>query len=454
MARRTLAALVTLAALAAPTAGFADAEEDALRERDDRIEDLERKVDLLAGELSRVRSELVVPAEPTLEGSYGYGPAASKVYGTDRGLSIGGYGEVNYTNFINDRDASGDTLPGGTFSDTKLDRADALRLVLYFGYKFSDSIIFNSEIEFEHAFISDDGTDSAGAGEVAVEFATLDFLWKDWANARAGLMLMPMGFINEIHEPPFFLGVKRPETERRILPATWREVGAGVFGNIGEQVEYRTYMVAGFNAAGFSSSGIRGGRQKGNRSLAEDFAVVSRVDWTPRPGFLIGGSAYLGNSGQDQTSSSTGLDLPDAQLAIGELHAEWRSGGFQTRGVFAYSHLSDADDLNVALGKSTTSPIAEDMLGGYVEVGYDLWDLFFEPDGKSLTPFVSVEYVDTQYDVPTGFRADRNKAFWLTTTGIDFKPHPNVALKLEYRNFDPRAGDIADELSVGMGFAF
>jgi opacity protein-like surface antigen len=454
MARRTVAALVTLTALVAPTPAFADTEEDALRERDDRIEELERKVDLLAGELSRVRSELVVPAEPTLESNYGFGPAASKIYGADRGLSIGGYGELNYTNFINDDDAAGDTLPGGTFSDSKLDRADALRLVLYLGYKFTDSIIFNSEIEFEHAFISDSGTKSADSGEVAIEFATLDFLWTDWANGRAGLMLLPMGFINEVHEPPFFLGVHRPETERRILPATWREMGAGVFGRIGEDFEYRAYGVTGFNAAGFSSSGIRGGRQSGNRSVAEDFAFVSRMDWTPLDGLLLGGSAYVGNSGQDQTSSSTGLDLPDARLTIGELHAQWRRGRLQTRGVFAYSHLSDADDLNVALGKSPTAAVANDMLGGYVELGYDLWSLFFDGGEKSLVPFARVEYVDTQYDVPSGYTADRNKAFWLYTAGIDFKPTPNVVLKLEYRNFDPRRGDMPDELSLGMGFAF
>jgi opacity protein-like surface antigen len=452
MVRRTLATLVTLAALT-PSPGVAEADRDAIQERDDRIEDLERKVDLLAGELARVRSELVVPAEPTLDSSYGFGPAASKVYGADRGLSIGGYGELNYTNFINDGDASGDTLPGGTFSNDKLDRADALRLVLYLGYKFTDRIIFNSEIEFEHARIGDE-TDSADSGEVAIEFATLDFLWTDWANGRAGLMLLPMGFINEIHEPPFFLGVHRPETERRIIPATWREMGAGVFGRIGEDVEYRAYGVTGFNAAGFSSSGIRGGRQSGNRSLAEDFAFVSRLDWTPLDGLLLGGSAYVGNSGQDQTSSSTQIDLPDARLTLGELHAQYRSGRLQTRGVFAYSHLSDAGDLNRALGKSPSAGVANDMLGGYVELGYDLWSLFFEGGEKSLVPYARVEYVDTQYDVPSGYTADRNKAFWLYTTGIDFKPTPNVVLKLEYRNFDPRRGDIPDELSLGMGFAF
>ena len=130
---------------------------------------------------------------------------------------------------------------------------------------------------------------------MSVEFMALDFFWKKEANFRTGLVLVPMGFINEVHEPPFFLGVRRPETERRILPATWREMGVGVFGQLGEEVEYRAYVVNGFNAAGFSASGIRGGRQNGNRALAEDFALVGRVDWTPWHGVLLGASAYVGN---------------------------------------------------------------------------------------------------------------------------------------------------------------
>ncbi|MEN8182336.1 MAG: hypothetical protein ABFS46_07355 [Myxococcota bacterium] len=457
MARRTPIAIVMLTALTPLGASAQEGARDALQARDDRIEELERKVELLADELSRVRTEMVVPADPELASLYGFGPAASKIYGRDRGLSIGGYGELNYTNFVGNADAGRDSFPGDTFSDEKLDRADALRLVLYLGYKFTDRILFNSEIEFEHGLIGE-GTDTAESGEVAVEFATLDFLFNDHVNARAGLMLLPMGFLNEVHEPPFYLGVHRPETERRIIPATWREMGAGVFGHLGEEIEYRAYTVTGFNAAGFSSSGIRGGRQSGNRSLAEDLAFVTRIDWTPEPGLLLGGSVYTGKSGQGQTSSLTGVDvdLPDSRLTLGELHAQWRSGRFQTRGVFSWSHLANAGALNEALGNvpGVDAPIADEMLGGYVELGYDLWDLFFEGDSKSLVPWARVEYVDTQHDVPSGFVSDRNKAFWLYAAGVDFKPTPNVVLKLEYRNFDPRRGEIPDELSLGMGFAF
>ncbi len=411
---------------------------DAELAREDRIDQLERKVELLTEELARVRTESVLPETADYESLHGYAPAASKIYGLDRGLSIGGYGEGFYTNFVHDE---------GGGPDQDFDRADLLRLVLYFGYKFTDRIVFNSEIEFEHGSTS--GTESAGDGSVSVEFAALDFLFDERLNARAGLLLLPMGFVNEVHEPPFFFGVQRPEVERRILPSTWRENGAGLFGRLGEELEYRAYVVTGFNAEGFSDAGVRGGRQKGNRSLAEDLAFVTRLDWSPLPELLLGGSFYTGKSGQDQG------DLPGARLTLGEVHAQLRKGGLEARALFALSHLANASSLNAALGNvpGTDFAVAERMIGGYLEAGYDVWPHLFESE-RYLAPFLRVEYVDTQDEVPSGFEANRNRAFWLWTTGLQFKPHPNVALKAEWRNFQARSGDLADELSVGFGYAF
>lgn len=424
--------------------------EDQIRARDDRIEDLEAKMNVLVDELTRMREAAAVPEVEGLEPLYGFGPAASKVFHVDRGLSIGGYGEVNYTNFIGDSGSGSTTSNGVSVSRDALDRADALRLVLYLGYKFSDRIVFNSELEFEHALVGEE-TITAGSGEVAVEFMTLDFLLNDWANLRMGLLLPPMGFLNEIHEPPFFLGVQRPETERRILPSTWREVGVGLWGHLGETVQYRSYLVNGFNARGFSDSGIRGGRQSGNRALAEDFAWVTRLDWFPVDGLELGGSVYWGDTGQDQELQ--GHDLADADLLIFEGHAQYRRGPLHLRGLVAMTNLADAGELSLALMRPVNRPIADKTLGGYVEIGYDVWRLLFDSD-MSLMPFVRVEYVDTQYKVPAGFTSNDLRSYWLTTAGVNFKPHPGVVLKLEYRNFNPRRGELPDELGLGMGFAF
>jgi hypothetical protein len=447
MARPTWLALVTLPLFAA-VAG-AGTPEDGIRQRDDTIADLVRRVDVLTEEVSDLRTQVAVPEETELKSAYGFGPAASKVYGVDRGLSIGGYGEANYINFIGDEE------------NTDPDRSDALRTVLYLGYKFTDRIVFNSEIEFEHG-TTNNVNNGAGSGSVAVEFAALDFMWQPEVNFRAGHLLVPMGFVNEIHEPPYFYGVQRPETEVRILPSTWHENGVGIFGNLGETVEYRIYTIAGFNAQAFTDAGIRGGRQQGNRSLTEDFAFVTRVDWTPDllPGFLLGGSVYAGDSGQD-VEVALG-DVPDARLWIFEGHTQYQNGPFHARGLFAFSSLSDTRELNTVLDRAEDAPIASEMLGGYVEVAYDVYPCLFGGEDKQLEPFVRVEYVDTQYEVIDGiansllpYEANRDRANWIHAGGVNFYPHPNVVLKVEYRNVNTRGqGERADELGLGMGFAF
>ena len=188
-------------------------------------EEQTRRQDVLAEEVDNLRTSLTVPDfEPlSMEDSkYGLGPSASKIYGVEQGLSIGGYGEAYYRKDVSDK----------TRSDR--DFADNLRFVLYTGYKFTDRIILNAELEFEHA-----GTGAGGS--VSVEFAYLDFLMWDWANFRAGMLLAPLGIVNELHEPVFFNGVERPEVERRIIPSTWRENGIGLFGELLPGLEYRIY---------------------------------------------------------------------------------------------------------------------------------------------------------------------------------------------------------------------
>ena len=244
-------ALLMSLMLAATAAAQGD---DAALARQDRIDELERKVEVLTEELAKMRTEQAVPEERGLESYMGLGPAASKIYGIAQGLSIGGYAEGFYRHYTGDD------------STSNVDTSDALRMVLYAGYKFTDRLVFNSEIEFEHA--TTNANLDGQAGSVSVEFAALDWLFRPWANLRTGLVLVPMGFVNEVHEPPFFHGVLRPEVETRIIPTTWRENGVGVYGQIGEQIEYRSYVVTGLDSLGITPTNLRGARSSGNRSRA------------------------------------------------------------------------------------------------------------------------------------------------------------------------------------------
>src|SRR6185295_16305562 len=132
--------------------------------------------------------------------------------------------------------------------------------------KFNDHFVLNSEIEFEHA--STEETVSASGGSVSVEFANLDYLYDPALNARGGLMLVPVGFINLVHEPPFYFGNVRPPVETEIIPTTWSANGIGLFGELLPSLQYRTYGLTSFNAKGFTNVNSRDARQNGNQELA------------------------------------------------------------------------------------------------------------------------------------------------------------------------------------------
>lgn len=413
-----------------------------------RVGEVERRQGILVDEVRRLREALTVPETAELKGQYGLGPAASKVYGVQRGLSIGGYGETNFRKVTKDI--------GGL-----RDEFDFLRFVIYTGYKFNDWIVLNTETEFEHA--STASSISSGSGEVSVEFAYLDFLLHEKVNVRAGLVLVPMGFINEIHEPPFFHGNVRPEVERELLPSTWRANGAGLFGELLPGLQYRTYGLTGLNAKGFRNTNIRSGRQSGNRERAEDWAWVARLDYAFAPSSLVGGSVYLGDSGQSLSYGSTdpavGLVKESVFTQIYEAHAQYRAYGLETRALFALIDVGDADQLSRDSDITGTNgtkgrPIADTMLGWYLEAAYDILPLLIEDTTQYLAPWLRYSRVDTQNSVPDGFTPDLTQDRDAYELGLTYKPIPQVAIKADYRILDAKRGTRPDELRLGLGFVF
>lgn len=392
-----------------------------------RLTELERRLEILAGEIEKMR---IGEAAATADRSdYGLGPAASKIYRTERGLSIGGYGELLYQNFDSERD-------NGAASG-RSDQFDLLRGIVYFGYKWNDRWLLNTEIEYEHA-----------GSEVSVEFAYIDYLWRPEMNVRAGLLLVPMGFINELHEPTVFLGARRPDIEQVIIPTTWRENGFGVFGDLGP-FTYRTYLVNGFRGAGFTAGGLRGGRQKGNQARAEDFAWVGRLDFTGAPGLLVGGSAYLGDSGQDVTLSGRSVEVG---TTIVEGHLEWRWRGLELRAMGVQADLDDVADLNTALGFTGNQSVGEKLQGYYLQLGYDL--LAGRGGERALIPYARWETYNTQDEVPSGFQANPANDVETLTLGLAVKPIEQLILKVDYQDVDNEAGTGIDQLNALLGYVF
>lgn len=409
---------------------------------DKRIADLERRLDAMSLELESQKTGSTSPMAAE-EGKHGFAPAASKVYDSKGGLSIGGYGEFIYQNFEQ-------KLQDGS-RDPKSPVADTLRLILYTGYKFSDSLVFNSELEFEHGGYSDEHVE----GEVKVEFAYFDFLMNKTFNVRAGKVLLPLGFINEIHEPPTVLSVKRPYTEQFIIPTTWTELGVGAHGEFGHGFSYRTYLTTGLQAtkrgdgltAGFSAEGIQGGRQDGKEANARSLAFSGRLDWSPMPGTLLGIGHYTGNSG---TNTDTGEGEP-IRSQVTELHGEYRANGLHLRALYATftNGRAGVEALPVA---DEAHQVGLKASGGYLEAGYDVFNGRFGK--KALIPFLRLEKLNTQKEVASGVVADAAQDQTITTLGLVFKPLPQVAVKADYMKVENQAKTGRNQFNLALGYYF
>ncbi|RUM47186.1 MAG: porin [Hydrogenothermus sp.] len=416
---RKLASLALTATLATTAIASTDIEE--LKKR---IESLEEKNQLLIDEIADLKQQVAIP-ELRQQQFAGMGYAASKVYFSPKGLSIGGYGEIIYQNWQ---------------SSTKKDYTDTYRFIPYIGYKFTDKIILNSEIEFEH-------TD-----EAKIEFLYIDFLFNNYFNIRVGNQLIPLGVTNLLHEPIFFNSVNRPEVETKIIPSTWNENGIMLFSNA-DSFTYYLGIVNGFyynaKGKGFSSdSWVRNGRQAGGKAYAEDLAFVARFDYTGIDGLMAGISAYQGNSGQgDKDVNGNKID---GTVKMYDIHLRYNWKGFEITGLYVKGYLSDADKISTALGKT----IGKEVYGYYVNLAYDVFPIITKNNKFSLPLFVRYERFNTQEKVPAGFTADKTNDKTIWTVGFNFKPHPNIILKADYQFRDNKGGGEPDVFELGMGFIF
>ncbi len=406
--------------------------------RQDTLRELMRKVEILTQEIEKTTLGEVVETE--YEGKFGMGPAASKVYQLKKsGVSIAGYGEVVYNNFSDETD-------GGSPSGA-VNQIDYLRHITYFGYRFNDWLLFNSEIEFEHA-----KTKEGSPGEVAVEFGYIEAELSTAVRIRAGMVLIPVGIVNEFHEPSTFHGSLRPETERSIIPATWRANGFGIVGSTEAGIGYKLYVTESLNASKFSSNGVRSGRQNGAKAVAEDLAISGRLNYTGIPGLDFGGSFFVGNTGQAMVDS-TGAEV-DAAFSLFSLHGMFARSGLELRVLYARSSVGDAAQLNGALGLTGSGSVGESQSGYYLTAAYDLLPLLVEGTSHYLAPFLQYEKFNTQDEVPSGFAKNLARERANFTLGLTYKPHPNVALKFDYIDRDNEADSAVDQFNIAVNYLF
>jgi hypothetical protein len=239
-----------------------------------------------------------------------------------------------------------------------------------------------------------------------------------------------------------------------IIPTTWREGGAGIWGQPTDEFRYELYVMGGLDANGFSgSSGLRGGRLKVTQAVLNGPAFVGRLEWEPILGMVVGVSPYFGLAGP--------RDLADVNVRVGGISGDWRviRKGFESRALIAYFHVSDTDALRVIPDGETlpTSTVGSNLFGAYGELGYNV--LYYVDTEMALVPFVRVDYYDTTFqesdpifDLP---------AFVVPTVGLSYRPIPQVVFKFDYQAV--RASSVTNpenavphenRWNVGIGYMF
>lgn len=320
---------------------------------------------------------------------------------------------------------------------------DFHRFVLLFTHSFTPRIRFVGELELEHAFVEG----LAEAGELELEQAYLDFLITRRFNVRAGMLLVPVGILNERHEPPVYHGVERPLVDTVIVPSTWFETGVGVHGEFSGGWRYRAYVMAPLNALGFSAEeGIRGGRQKGSAASAPSAAFTGRLEYLGVPDLTLGASFWRGRGHAFGTPLETGV-------RVTEVDARYHRDRLELRGQLAHVAIHKAGDINDALTQqSGIDPnIAQGLVGFYGEASYRIWA---KGSPRDLVAFARYEYADTQHRMPDGWLPLEEFQRTSLTVGLTYFPDPDIAIKADYVWLRNRSGIIRAPSSFNLGLGW
>lgn len=439
--RMEAAALALLAGLAFTAPAHAD--EAELRAQ---IEQLRAQMAQQAQQLDRLQHQLetqAAPAASTAPVTVAGAPASSAapvLASAESDTEIGGYGELNYNNYTND--------------DART-QADLRRFVLSMHHRFNDRLTFNGEIEFEHAIAS-----AGDEGEAEIEQAWLAYSINDNVNLKAGLFLMPFGFLNTSHEPSNYFGVERNEVETRIIPSTWREGGFGLYGDTDFGVAWDVGVTTGFDTAKFEEpdAPLAGVHQELQLAKAQDLSVYAAVNYHGVPGLTVGGSIFHGNSMQGNANFESDPTLPDfsgidAPITLWDVHARWQANGLDLEALFARGTFGDADRIDNVIDayntlNSTDLPLVPKTFQGWLaQAAYTVWT----NGTMSLTPFVRYEDYNTQEEMPSNFASDPLLADKVTTFGASFNLDPSVVFKTDYQWYD---NDANNRFNIGVGYQF
>ncbi|NQV86808.1 MAG: porin [Woeseiaceae bacterium] len=370
------------------------------------------EIDQLKQQLAVADAQLAV-ADQKIEATGDYLDTIAAPVALPR-TQIGGYGELHYNNLDADDSAR------------DVDQIDFHRFVLFFGHEFTDRIRFFSELELEHSLAGD-----GAPGEVELEQAYVDFTLTDSLSAKAGLFLLPIGILNETHEPTTFYGVERNSVEADIIPTTWWEAGAAMSGHYSSGLSWDVAMHSGLAipTTGGNAFRVRSGRQKVAEAPANDPAYTARLRYSGIPGLNVA----LTYQYQADASQISGDGLDDGQLLAA--NAAYSIGGLTFKAVYANWDFS---------GSAIEAAGADSQTGWY-----------FEPSYRFATARGDLGLYGRYQEVDAARGQDR---FSQNEIGLNYWPTDNVVLKFDYRQRDhdlaSEAGRDFEGFDLGLGYQF
>ncbi len=368
--------------------------------------------------------------------------SAEKMLMTNGNLKIGGYGEVHYN-----QPFSSDVMKNGLL--------DVHRFVMMMGYQFNDRLQFVTELEFEHVI------------ELYVEQAFLQYNLNKFINFRGGLLLTPMGIVNEYHEPTVFNGVERPQIDNSIAPSTWREIGFGITGVVlPVSMKYQLYVMNGFNGYNGAAkiggaNGLRGGRQKGAESYMSSPNLSGKVEYFGIRGLNIGLAGYFGKTqstlynGIDKNNAAAVAKADSSVVGISMLGADARYSvkGLKITGQLYYTSLSNTDQFNAFTKTKGGGNLGSSMFGYYIDLGYNV--LRDAKTEMQLFPFLRYSNYDTHYTVPSNITDNPAYQKNVYTTGLSFFLSKGAVVKADMQFVKTGAtNEYAKTFNAGFGVMF